>query len=104
MANPSYGLNKIEFADPLVGPPVEADWYQTTNEANDEGTTTLTKQIYSITGTSETEWKHILDLTRGPKNAGHKYMRVSAAETLAQGYVTGTLSEKVNKSEQENIK
>jgi len=104
MADPSYGLNKIEFADPLVGPPVEADWYQTTNESSNEGTTTLTKQVYSMDGVSETEQKGILDLTRGPKNAGHKHMRVSAAETLAQGYVAGTLSEKVNKSEQETIK
>ena len=103
MADPSFGLNKIEFADPINGDPVSADWYQTTNESNSGGTTTLTKQVYSRAGTVTAD-EYMIDVTKYAKNAGHKHMRLSAAETTASGYVAGTKSDYVNKVEQEAIK
>lgn len=95
---------KVEFADPLVGPAVTADWYRTTNEADSTATTALYLQEYSFEAASAagTYDRFIIDLTKTLKNIGHKYIRVSVKET---GKATnfGSTSVKLVKVEEESI-
>ena len=97
---------KVEFADPLVkrSTPVTADWYQTTNEADGGGTTTLTLQEYTFAAVSAaaTYDRFVIDLTKTLKNIGHHWIRVSVKET-GKASNFGNASVKLVKVEEESI-